>query len=65
MDKTGKGKYKRLPIGMQEAVVEYAKKNGITFNQALIHLVAQGLHFRRMVDSFHIDHYTESEIIKQ
>jgi hypothetical protein len=65
MDKMGKNKYQRLPLGMQDAVVEYAKQNGITMNQAFIHLVAQGLHYRRMVDSFHIANYTESELIKQ
>lgn len=65
MDKTGQPKYQRLPIGMEEAVLKYAKENGITFNQAFIHLVAQGLHYRRMVDTFHIANYTESELIKQ
>lgn len=60
MDKKTDSTYTRLPSKLKLLVHVYARENGLTCKQAIIHLVARGLHFEKMYREFHIEQYTEN-----
>ncbi len=60
MDKKTQSTYIRLPDKLKDLIKQYARKKGFEYNQAIIHILARGLHFSECAENFHIEQYTEN-----
>ena len=60
MDKKTDAAYVRLPAKLKILVESYAREHGLTLNQAIIHLLARGIHYDQSHKSFSIENYTSN-----
>ena len=60
MDKRGNPIHIRLPLKLENLIDDYAQEHGLRKYDAIIHLLARGIHFSRIVSNFHIGDYTDN-----
>jgi hypothetical protein len=55
----------RLPPRVDHFVREFAKKKGLTINQAIVHVLSKGISQIEAEENFHIEKYIENFFEKE